>query len=107
MRQIALHINDQHGYGSAVLGLHMYTCVFVLCIIAIIYIAIALGLSSQYEIKANKDEIAEARGKKIKVFTHIVFVLLVFIVAANLVSTFAECGLSECPDNPTVYTLWH
>lgn len=107
MRQIALHINDPHGYGSAVLGLHMYTWVFVLCIIAIIYIAIVLGLSSQYEIKANKDEIVEAKAKKIKIFTHIVFALFVFIIAANLISTFAECGLSECSDNPVVYTLWH
>ena len=105
MRQIALHINDPHGYGSAILGLHMYTWVFVLCVIAIIYIAMILSITQQYEIKSKKTKVAEAKGKKIRFFTHIVFALFIIIIAANIISTLSECGFSQCPDNPTSYTF--
>ncbi len=103
MRQMALHINDPLGYGSAIFGLHMYTWVFILCVVAIIYIALVLGITQQYETQQNKDEIAEAKAEKIRMFSHMVFLILVIMIAANIISTFAECGFSECPDNPVSY----
>ncbi len=30
----------------------------------------------------------------------------VFVVAANVLSTFAECGPGQCPDNPVSYWLF-
>lgn len=45
MRQILLHIAPgDHGFGSAVFGLHMYTWVFILAVLVIIYVAIILTL---------------------------------------------------------------
>ncbi|WP_116964557.1 disulfide bond formation protein B [Fastidiosibacter lacustris] len=105
LRQIALHITDPDGYGSAILGIHMYTWVFIFCIVAIIYIGLIMTITQQYEIEQDKKEIAEARGKKIRIFSHIAFIIFVLIIAANIISTLTECGLSECPDNPVSYIL--
>ena len=107
LRQIALHINTTTGYGSSFFGIHMYTWVFIICCIAIIYIAIMLSFPKQYELKQNKREIAEAKGKKIKIFSHIAFAIYLIIIASNALSTFSECGLTQCPDNPTSYQIFH
>ncbi|AIT09120.1 disulfide bond formation protein DsbB [Candidatus Francisella endociliophora] len=105
LRQIALHVTDPVGFGSKILGLHMYSWVFVISMIAIIYIAIVMSYPEQYEIRKKPQEISEAKNKKLKIFTHIIFLLFAFIVLANVTSTFVECGLHECPDNPTSYLL--
>ena len=51
LRQILLHIgpNDK-GYGSMVFGLHMYTWLFVVCMLTIIYISIVMSFDFQYKI---------------------------------------------------------
>ncbi|WP_119344513.1 disulfide bond formation protein B [Facilibium subflavum] len=107
LRQIALHITSTGGYGSAVLGYHMYTWVFILCCVAIIYIAIVMSFPRQYELKTDRQEISEAKSKKVRAFTHIAFIILLIVVAINLISTFAECGWQQCPDNPVGYQLFH
>ncbi|WP_062268318.1 disulfide bond formation protein B [Endozoicomonas arenosclerae] len=106
LRQIALHVTTPQGYGSAFLGLHMYTWVYILCSVSIIYIAIVIGYSKQFELHAYKDEVSEARDPRIRMFSHIAFVLLVFLIAANIFSIFFECGLEQCPDNPVRYLVY-
>jgi len=105
LRQIALHVTDPVGFGSKVLGMHMYSWVFVISMVAIIYIAIVMSYPDQYEIRNKPQEISEAKNKKLRILTHIVFLIFAIIVFANATSTFFECGLHECPDNPTVYLL--
>lgn len=105
LRQIALHVTDPIGFGSKILGMHMYSWVFVISMIAIIYIAIVMSFPQQYEIRQKPQEVSEANNNKIRIFTHIIFILFVLIIFANVTSTFFECGLHECPDNPVKYIL--
>ena len=105
LRQISLHVTTPEGFGPAIMGFHMYTWVFIISMIAVIYIAVVMSFPRQYEIKQNDSEYAEARSKKIRIFTHVAFALLALVVFANLASTFVECGLTECPDDPTAYVL--
>jgi disulfide bond formation protein DsbB len=107
LRQITLHIAPgDSGYGSALFGFHMYTWVFILCIIIIIYIAIILSIPIQYRFNKNTEQKSEAKNKHIKRFGHVVFAIYVIIITANIISTLSECGLQECPDNPTAYKLF-
>ncbi|KEQ16507.1 disulfide bond formation protein DsbB [Endozoicomonas numazuensis] len=106
LRQIALHVTSPQGYGSAFLGLHMYTWVYILCSVSIVYIAIVIGYSRQFELHADKDEVSEARDPRIRLFSHWAFGLLVFLTVANIVSIFFECGLEQCPDNPVRYIVY-
>ncbi|MCF6768039.1 disulfide bond formation protein B [Thiotrichales bacterium 19S11-10] len=104
MRQILLHIEPNSiGYGSTVLGLHMYTWVFILASLAIIYIAIMLSIPKQY---LRPDEIGKAikpKRKLVRLISSAAFLLFIIILSANVISTYYECGLKECPDNPTTY----
>ncbi len=103
LRQIALHITDPIGYGSTLFGFHMYTWVFILSLSAIIYIALIISFEHQYELHKNKQEISEGHNGKVRVFTHIIFALFITLITTNLLSTYFECGLSQCTDNPTHY----
>ncbi|MED7789334.1 disulfide bond formation protein B [Francisella sp. 19X1-34] len=105
LRQIALHVTDPVGFGSKVLGMHMYSWVFVISMVAIIYIAIVMSYPKQYEIRQEPQEISEAKNKKIRIFTNIIFLIFILVVFANVVSIFFECGLYQCPDNPKDYIL--
>ncbi len=105
LRQIALHVTDPIGFGSKVLGMHMYSWVFVISMVAIIYIAIIMSYPKQYEIRQEPQEISEAKNKKIRLATHAIFLIFIIVVFANVTSTFFECGLTQCPDNPTSYLL--
>lgn len=105
LRQIALHVSDPVGFGSTVFGLHMYTWVFIICMIAIVYISIVMSYPSQYKINKNPNEIADAKNEKIRRLSHIIFVIFIIAIFANIASTFIECGIHECPDNPTKYIL--
>ncbi|APD50244.1 disulfide bond formation protein B [Francisella hispaniensis] len=103
LRQIALHITDPVGFGSKVLGMHMYSWVFVISMVAIIYIAIVMSYPRQYELSHRPQEIIQASNKILRTFTHFMFIIFILIIFANMISTFFECGLHECPDNPTTY----
>ncbi|WOG27547.1 disulfide bond formation protein B [Endozoicomonas sp. 8E] len=106
LRQIALHVTTPQGYGSAFLGLHMYTWLYILCSALIVYIALVVGYSRQFELHAYKDEVSEARDPRIRGFSHLAFAFLVFLIVANIVSVFFECGLEQCPDNPMRYMVY-
>ena len=97
LRQIALHVVPGTGsYGSAIFGLHMYTWSFIISMIIVIYTTITLGIDQQYLTKQKP-------GVIWKTIAHLLFICLLFIAVANVVSTFSECGIGQCPDNPTHY----
>ncbi|WP_150464487.1 disulfide bond formation protein B [Francisella sp. XLW-1] len=105
VRQIALHVTDPVGYGSTVFGLHMYTWVFIISMVAVIYIAIVMSYPDQYEINKHPDKVKLAKNKKIRFLTHAAFIIFIIAIFTNVASTFIECGIHECPDNPTKYIL--
>lgn len=101
IRQILLHISPidgTSGYGSPIFGYHLYTWAFIVFAVSIVLIAVMMLLKSQFELEGD--------GTKRKVmtpFTKAVFFLVVVIAAANVVTTFLECGFLQCPDNPKCY----
>lgn len=99
MRQIALHIIPGSGsYGSAFLGLHLYTWVFIFSLACIIYTAIILSIPSQYDCDRTIEN-----PIWLKRLGHVAFIIFVIALLANIVSTYFECGLQACPDNPINY----
>ena len=107
MRQVLLHIEPSSGgYGAAIWGLHMYTWVFVLAVLAIIYLSIALSFAKQYHPAIKEDKPHEAKTPWLKTLGHIAFALFLFLVIVNVVSTFIECGWHTCPDTPRDYAVF-
>lgn len=93
-RQILLHIlpNDP-GFGPPIMGLHIYSWSALLFMAVLILSAIALLLDKGFH---------KAVSSKITTALTVIFLLF---VGLNAVSTLLECGLTECPDNPTHYKL--
>lgn len=99
VRQILLHIvPGTGGYGSPVWGLHLYTWAFIVFVSAILLIGFMMIFDGQFE---DRDEDRSTRDMSLIVKA--VFFLAVLITASNVVTTFLECGLGQCPDNPTSY----
>jgi len=100
-RQILLHIAPgSDGYGSPVLGMHLYTWAFVVFVVTITLIGLMLLSEQQY---GEYDEQKDTRD--LDNFVQIVFFLVLIITAANVVTTYLECGLKQCPANPTSYII--
>ena len=100
IRQILLHIvpgTGSTGYGSPILGLHLYTWAFIIFAAAILLIALMMFFESQFEQDIKKS------AKDLNPFIKAVFFLVVFLAAANVVTSFLQCGIAQCPDNPTSY----
>jgi len=98
-RQIVLHIvPGTGGYGSPVLGLHLYTWAFIVFVVSIFLIGLMLVIGTDYEASERSEY-----SKRIPQFAKIIFFIVLIITAANVVTTFLECGLTQCPDNPTSY----
>jgi disulfide bond formation protein DsbB len=99
LRQIYLHVLPNTGsYGNAVLGLHLYTWSFIIAMSIAVTTALLLGCDRQYRLSQYKNVIWRH-------WINIVFGLIMFILAANIISVFFECGFYACPDNPTVYEV--
>lgn len=97
LRQIALHVVPGSGaYGDPFLGFHLYTWVFILSVLQIIYISIILGFFNQYLINYEPDHTVALWGK-------IAIALLLFVAIDNAIVVYFECGLQSCPDNPVAY----
>ncbi|WWO95334.1 MAG: disulfide bond formation protein B [Candidatus Dasytiphilus stammeri] len=95
MRQVFLHIlPGDLGYGSTLFNFHFYTLALLSSILTIVVIAILLILKD-----SKKTLILLTKWDKINI---IIFSLL---IAANVVSTFIECGIGDCESNPTSYQL--
>jgi disulfide bond formation protein DsbB len=99
IRQILLHIDpSDSGYGSPVLGMHLYNWAFIVFAVVILLIGIMMFFETQFEENADNKSTSNLSR-----FIKAVFFLVVLIAAANVVTTFLECGLGQCPDNPTSY----
>lgn len=97
VRQILLHIAPgDPGYGSAVLGLHYYTWCAIVFGIAIVATGVVLLFDEQFE---------RTGRRRMGAFAVIAVVLAVGVTVANVATTFLECGLHECPDNPVSFEL--
>ncbi len=101
IRQILLHIvpgPGPSGYGTPVFGMHLYTWAFLIFAAAILLIGVMMYFETQFEGH-------ERSGSKrdLSLFVKSVFFLVVIIAAANVVTTFLECGITQCPANPTSY----
>lgn len=106
IRQISLHILPvDPGYGDIFLNLHLYTWVFIISVVTIIYTAIMVSFSAQYMSYHPTDKINEALNKWIKRLGHFAFSLVIILLIGNIISTFLECGFEICPDNPVAYRL--
>lgn len=99
LRQVALHVIPGTGaYGSPIFGMHLYTWSFIFAMLIVIITAVLLGFDRQY--KAT-----EPSSRLWLYIVRTLYVVMVFIIIANLVSVFLECGFHECPDNPESYSL--
>ena len=99
IRQILLHIDpSDSGYGSPVLGMHLYTWAFIVFAVVILLIGIMMFFETQFE-----DSSENRSAKSIGWFVKAVFFLVVLIAASNVITTFLECGFGQCPNNPTSY----
>ncbi len=95
LRQIALHVIPGTGsYGSAIFGLHLYTWSFIGAMIITIGTTVLLGVDRQYGEGLTKD-------KRWRWLINAIFVFMMFIIIANILSVFSICGFGACPDNPT------
>lgn len=95
MRQILLHIAPgDAGYSGAFFGMHLYTWSFISFVCIMLGVGILLVLNP-----SGADNRLQLRGR-ISAFVMLAFTL---IIAANVVSTLLECGLTQCPDNPVSY----
>lgn len=98
LRQVALHVVPGTGtYGSAIFGLHMYTWSFVIAMAIVLFNVILLSFDREY--------LSVKQAIRWKKLSHLLFICLLIVAAINLVSAFAECGLGQCPDNPTQYLI--
>jgi len=64
----------------------------------VISTTLLLGIDRQYLEKARKNKMWQG-------LMHFLFAFLVFLIVANVVSVFFECGLQECPENPAGYMV--
>ena len=97
-RQILLHIDPGSStYGSAFLGLHLYTWSLIAAF-GMIFLNVAMLI---FHDQFNKLTIKHAQ--LIRFITHAVFIIVIVFVALNVVTTLMECGLSQCPENPVMY----
>ncbi|MGC1854152.1 MAG: disulfide bond formation protein B [Candidatus Aquirickettsiella sp.] len=100
VRQIFLHvIPGDPGYGLPLFGLHLYTWLFLLCVGVIIYISIIFSIFPQYEY----DNPSKSKGMQL--LTHAAFALVFLLASFNGISTYLECGIKACPDNPVKYKI--
>ena len=94
IRQILLHIcpvaGEPTGYGTAVMGMHLYSWAVV------IYVASILG--SVVFMFLFKEEKKTTKRQPLT-FEKVVFYLIVFLTFANMVATFFECHVGPCCEN--------
>lgn len=102
LRQVLLHIlPNSEPYGRLVFGISLYGWVFIIAVCFIIGIPFTQLFDKQFKRRNNND------SKLLRGVTSIVFFLLFLVVALNIVTTYLQCGLKQCPDNPKTYKLIH
>ncbi len=102
IRQIALHILPGSGsYGLPFLGLHMYTWVFVLSVICILYTTVMLCIQGQFE----QEDYIQTYPYWLRSLSHLAFSIFLAMLFLNILFTFLECGIKTCPENPVSYKI--
>lgn len=97
-RQILLHIlPGDIGFGSTFLGIHFYTWSLIASVFFLAYIAAAIFL--------NDCELFLLPADSIQIAQKIIITAFIAMIAINILSTFLECGLGQCADNPIAYKL--
>jgi disulfide bond formation protein DsbB len=115
-RHILLHIAPgDPGYGSAFLGLHLYTWSFLAFVGTGVVLSAMLFLDSQFAPPTlpalpAKPSAADAHScvagrPRLNIFARLAVLLFIALAAANFVCVLLLCGLGPCPGNPTHYEL--
>ncbi|PUZ28300.1 disulfide bond formation protein B [Chitinophaga parva] len=106
-RQIFLHIVPKPGdtgYGSPVLGLHLYTWCLLIFLASIVCIALLFFAEKQFDGTAQVTSFVPRSMVNAIRFT---CWLLLIICVSNFVIAFLECGFGPCPDDPVEYQVLH
>lgn len=100
IRQILLHIMpDDPGYGTPILGLHLYTWALVSFVVVLVFAGVLLTFGTEFLP-------VRPASKFGRVVAWVIIGIFVFTVAANMVVVFIEEGFNwYLPDNPTSYIL--
>jgi disulfide bond formation protein DsbB len=100
IRQILLHIMPgDPGYGTAILGLHLYTWALVSFIVVLTFAGVLLTFGTEFLPIAPVSQAA-------RTVVWVVIWIFVATIAANLVAVFFLEGFNWfLPDNPTEYML--
>lgn len=103
-RQVLLHIVPGSGsYGDPLLGLHFYTWALIAFCLIIVVAALLLLFEDQFRPTPGMSKREGWRGATGLGLVALFFFTLLTLVNAG--STFAECELGLCPDNPESYEL--
>jgi disulfide bond formation protein DsbB len=95
-RQIYLHLAPgDPGYGQLVFGIHMYVWSLIAFTTVMLTIASALLFERGFSETPPKPKQGHLA----------LMILFLFLILANGVSTFIECGFLVCSDNPSHYAL--
>jgi len=113
-RQVLLHITpDEPGYGSPVLGLHLYTWAGVVFLVVILVSGLMLifGRTPMIHCPECHDLGSGGSSKhkylRLRWYSWCTFWLFGAIILVNVFATFAESGFHAfLPDNPTSYRLF-
>lgn len=97
-RQVLLHVlPDDKGYGSAVMGMHLYSWAVVVFLTVLVFSGLRLLLCSPWRPQSSGE----------RSLSSIVLWILGIIILGNAVSVFCEAGFHlYLPDNPTSYRLF-
>jgi hypothetical protein len=95
---VLLHIvPDSGAYGPPLLGLHLYAWCLVVFLVAIAAVAFLLLVEKQFATARSADAPYWVRGAAMAMMA---------VTGLSAISSFVQCGLTECADNPTSYWLF-
>ena len=102
VRQMLLHIAPgDGGFGSAFLGLHLYTWAAIAFLATIAGIAVLMMLGG----RPDNDRSDHQTALRFRGLSRFFVYLLIIVTLAQAVGSFALCGPVDCPDDPTSYWI--
>ncbi|MDX2375316.1 disulfide bond formation protein B [Microbacterium sp. LRZ72] len=101
IRQILLHITPgDPGYGTAVLGLHLYTWALVTFVVVVVFAGVVAVFAEELLPVAPSHPV-------LRTVAWVVIWAFIATIAINMVVVFAEAGFNWLlPDDPTRYELF-
>jgi len=101
LRQVSLHVVPPNpGYGGTFFGFHYYTWAFMVFAAVILGTAIVSAFAAQYR------EQRYLGFREQPALGRLAIAVALLVIAANVLSAFAECGFGACPDDPVSYWLF-